>query len=75
MKFQDPCIHGSKVTGGIRKCDERTNERWTDGRTDADAKSHMPTNVFKVGGITTTYPTPLDVGSVKCPLFSRPRGF
>ena len=25
MKFQDPRMHGSKVTGGMKKCDKRNN--------------------------------------------------
>ena len=38
MKFQNPSIHGSKVTKGIKKCDIRTNEQ---------AESNMPHQFFQ----------------------------
>ena len=42
MKFQNISIHGSKVMQCTRKCDKRTNRQ---------ARSNMPPNFFKVGGI------------------------
>ena len=42
MKFQDPNIHGSKVKGGIKKCDERK-----DRITEAQAESNMPHQRFQ----------------------------
>ena len=43
MKFQNISIHGSKVTLGTRKRDERTNER-------TSQKQYAP-NFLKFGGI------------------------
>ena len=46
MKFQDPNMHGSNVTGGIKKCEPPTHRQ---------AKSSMllyaPPNFSKLGGI------------------------
>ena len=41
MKSQDPSMHRSKVTGGIKKCDARTH---------GQAKSNMHHQRFQVGG-------------------------
>ena len=46
MKFQNSSIHGFKVMLCIKKRDERT-----DGRTDEQPRSNMPSNFFEVGGI------------------------
>ena len=40
MKFQDPSMHASKVTGGIKKS-------VTDGQMDAQAKLNMPHQLFQ----------------------------
>ena len=46
MKFQNPSMHGSKVTGDIKSMtDECNNER------KHKPKAISPTNFFKVGGI------------------------
>ena len=48
MKFQDTSMHGSKVTGGTKKCDARMNEQ-TNERT--SQKQYAPPLFVKVGGI------------------------
>ena len=45
MKFQDPSMHGSKVTGGIKKGDTYMNELTR------QAKSNMPHQLFQSWGI------------------------
>ena len=48
MPFQDPNLHGSKVTGGIKSLTNgRTNER-------TNQKQYAPPFFFKVGDIEIT---------------------
>ena len=46
MKFQDPRIHGSKVTGGIKSMTHELTNAYTE-----QSIAIFPTNVFKVGDI------------------------
>ena len=45
MKFQDPSMHGSNVTGDKTECDAQTKERMYE-----QAKSNIP-YFSKVGGL------------------------
>ena len=61
MKFQNSCIHGSKVMLCIKKRDKRTDGR-KDGRTDGQTTQKQyappPPNFFEVGSIIKINQTP-----------------